>query len=133
MVVADGEGVPLGVLAESATPHEVTLIEQTLDEIVLPDKQPERIVYDRAADSDKLRDAFERRGIELVCPHRSNRKKGKRQDGRKLRRYARRWKIERTIAWFHNFRRIVVRYEHSITMYTAFIHVACLMITLRKL
>ena len=133
MVVADGEGVPLGILTDSASPHEVTLIEKTIDEIVLPGKQPERLIYDRAADSDKLRDAFQQRGIELICPHRRNRKKTKRQDGRKLRRYTRRWKIERTIGWLHNFRRIVVRYERNIKMYSAFIHVACLMITLRKL
>lgn len=95
--------------------------------------KPKRLVYDKAGDSDKLRDRMESRGIDFVCPHRANRKKAKRQDGRKLRRYARRWKIERTIRWFGDFRRLVVRYEHEITMYLAFVHVACLIITLRKL
>jgi hypothetical protein len=38
-------------------------------------------------------------GIELIAPHRRNRKKPKTQDGRPLRRYKRRWKIERLFAW----------------------------------
>ena len=132
MVVADGEGVPLGVLVASASPHEVTLIESAVDAVV-PDKQPERLIYDRAGDSDGLRDRLKGRGIELICPHRVNRQKAKRQDGRKLRRYARRWKIERTISWLGDFRRLVVHYEREIVMYMGFIHVACLIITLRKL
>jgi transposase len=55
------------------------------------------------------------------------------QDGRKLRRYKRRWKVERTFAWLGNFRRLVVRWERNITMYRAFFHVACLLIILRQL
>ena len=104
-----------------------------MDAVVVPDQQPERLVYDRAGDSDGLRDRLKGRGIELICPHRVNRRKARRQDGRKLRRYARRWKIERTISWFGNFRRLVVRYEREIVMYMGFIHVAALIITLRKL
>ena len=42
----------------------------------------------------------------MIAPHRKNRKKKKTQDGRKLRRYKRRWKIERLFAWLQNFRRL---------------------------
>ena len=50
----------------------------------------------------------------MIAPHRRNRRKPKAQDGRKLRRYKRRWykrrwKIERLFAWLGNFRRLVVR------------------------
>jgi len=55
------------------------------------------------------------------------------QDGRPLRRYKRRWIIERTIAWLQNFRRIVVRWERYSQMYLAFVHVACLLIAARQL
>jgi transposase len=140
MVVADGKGVPLGIQLASASPNEVTLIESTLEKVAVPRagrgrprKNPERLIYDRAADSDPLRKRLWRRGIELICPHRRNRRKPKTQDGRKLRRYRRRWKIERTIAWISNFRRLVVRYEHKIKVFQAFVHLACLMITLRQL
>jgi transposase len=72
-------------------------------------------------------------GLALMLPHRKGRKREPLQDGRKLRRYKRRWKVERTFAWLGNFRRLVVRYEWSLRMYRAFFHVACLLITLRKL
>ena len=58
--------------------------------------------------------------------------KAKLQDGRKLRRYRRRWKIERTFSWLGNFRRLVVRWDRLITVYRAFFHLACLIITLRQ-
>lgn len=44
-------------------------------------------------------------GIELISPHRCNRK-NRTQDLRRLRRYRRRWKIERLFAWLQNFRRL---------------------------
>ena len=75
---------------------------------------------------------LKKRGIELICPHRSNRKRPSLQDGRSLRRYRRRWTIERTVAWLGNFRRLVVRYERKSKMFLAFLKVACLMITLRQ-
>ena len=91
------------------------------------------MIADRAYDSDPLRRSLAQRGIELICPHRSNRSKPKTQDGRPLRRYRKRWKIERTFAWLGNFRRLVVRYERSLTVYKAFFHLACCMILLRWL
>lgn len=117
----------------------MTLIESTLGRVAVPRpgrgrprKNPSRLIYDKAADSDPLRKRLKRRGIDLICPHKTNRIKPATQDGRKLRRYKRRWKIERSIAWVGNFRRLVVRYERQIKMYQAFFHVACLMITLRQ-
>ncbi len=47
-----------------------------------------------------------------IAPHRRYRTKPKTQDGRPLRRYKRRWKVERLIAWLQNFRRVIVRYEY---------------------
>lgn len=118
----------------------MTLLEPTLETIAVPRygpgrprKRPERLIYDKACDSDALRQRLAKRGIDLICPHRKNRVKPPMQDGRKLRRYKRRWKVERTFAWLGNFRRLVVRWERNITMYRAFFHVACLLITLRQL
>ena len=132
MVVASGEGLPVGVHVASASGHETTLIEATLDQATLPRDGTYPLVADRAYDSDPLRDRLEKRGLDLVCPHRRNRTKPKRQDGRKLRRYRKRWIVERTIAWLHNFRRIVVRWDRNILIYKAFIHVACIMILVKR-
>jgi transposase len=140
MVVAAGKGIPLGNLLDSASPAEVTLIETTLDKAVIPRRRAghpkrriERLIYDKAADSDQLRERLKSRGIELVAPHRSNRRKRKTQDGRALRRYKRRWKMERNFSWIGNFRRLVVRYERHIKIYQAFFNIACMLITLRNL
>lgn len=140
MVVVDGEGIPLGSRLESASPAEVTLIESTLEQVKVPRRSPgrprtnpERVIADKAYDSAPLRKRLKHRGIDLICPHKRNRVKKKLQDGRKLRRYRKRWKVERTFAWLGNFRRLAIRYERDIRNYQAFFHVACLLITLRYL
>jgi len=140
MVVVDGQGVPLGSQLVSASPGEVTLAESTLARISVPrggrgrpQKRPLRVIADRAYDSDPLRRRLLNKGILLISPHRSGRRKPSLNDGRTLRRYRNRWKIERTFAWLGNFRRLLVRYDHQITMYRAFFHLACLVITLRHL
>ena len=91
------------------------MLERTLDNIDVIEAEgedarphPERLILDRGYDSDPLRRRLADRGIEMICPHRKNRKRAKTQDGRKLRRYKRRWKVERTFAWLGNFRRLVV-------------------------
>jgi transposase len=133
MVLADGNGTPLAANIHSASPAEVTLIEPLLDTTVADWGQPDRLIYDKAADSDPLRERlWDERGIELICPHRKNRKRPKTQDGRKLRRYQRRWKIERSIAWLQNFRRLVVRYEHYPHLFGGFVQLACMFTILRR-
>jgi len=132
LVVASGGGLPVGVHLGSASPHETTLIEAALDRSVLPSDGPHCLVADRGYDSDPLRDRLAERGLELVCPHRENRIKPKRQDGRKRRRYRKRWMIERTIAWLQNFRRVVVRWDRTLSIYRAFVHVACIVILLKR-
>jgi len=140
MVVVDGQGVPLGSKLESASPGEVTLAEPTLENIAVPRggrgrprKRPLRVVADKAYDSDPLRWRLLERGILLISPHRAGRQKPSLNDGRELRRYRKRYKVERTFAWLGNYRRLLVRYDHDIKMYEAFFHVACLLITLRHL
>lgn len=130
MVVADGRGIPLGVSLASASPHEVKVIDKTIEQL---GKKPERLIGDKAYDSDHLRSELGKQGIELVAPHRENRRRPKTQDGRALRRYKRRWKIERTIAWLGNYRRLVTRWEHNDRMYQAFLHIACALITCSNL
>jgi transposase len=139
MVVVDGQGIPLGSTLTSASPAEVTLAEETLNRVSVPRKgrgrpkqRPQRLIADRAYDSDPLRKRLKTIKIDLIVPHRKNRKKPKTQDGRKLRRYRKRWKVERTIAWLGNFRRLIVRPERHIRIYRAFFHLACIMIVLNR-
>ena len=71
-------------------------------------------------------------GVELIAPHRTNRTKPRSQDGRKLRRYKRRWKIERLFAWLHNYRRLVTRYERSAANFLAFLKLAAFLLLAQK-
>ena len=131
MAVADGAGIPVAVYATSASPHEVKLVGETL-ECRLIEQVPEKMIGDKAYDSDPLDEQLAEIGIELIAPHKRNRKKAKTQDGRKLRRYKRRWKVERLFAWMHNYRRVVVRYEYHLDNFLGFVHLACILILLKS-
>jgi len=131
MVVVDGQGLPLGEQLVSASPHETKFIEATIEHSYAPGKV-QRLIYDKAADSNALRQQLAERGIDLIAPENRSRKTHV-QDRRKLRRYRRRWKMERTFAWLGNYRRLVVRYENKLHVYNAFFRLACIMIVLNAL
>jgi len=96
------------------------------------DELPPRIIGDKAYDSDQLDEQLLReRNVELIAPNKSNRIV-KTQDGRKLRRYKRRWKVERLFAWLQQFRRIETRHEFFIENYIGFLHLGCIVILLRS-
>jgi transposase len=131
MAIADRRGLPVAVHVESATPHEVTLVKATIAQRLVP-KRPEHLVGDAAYESDQLDAELAQCGIELIAPHRRDRKR-KTQDGRPLRRYRRRWKVERLFAWLQNYRRVVVRYERHAENFLGMLHLACCLILLRCL
>ena len=130
MVLTDGNGLPLAIDVEAANHAEVTLIERLLESAVT-DYVPNKLIYDKAADSDKLRDRLAERNVELICPHRRSRVSPSKQDGRALRRYRRRWTIERTISWLQDFRRLVTRYEFYSFLFHSFAKIASMMILFR--
>lgn len=131
MAVADGAGVPIAVHTASASPHEVTLAQGTVEQRFTEDIL-ERLIGDLAYDSDKLDAQFAEQGIEMIAPHRENRSKPATQDGRTLRRYHRRSRVERLFAWRQNFRRLVVRYEYHVENFLRFVHLGCMLILLRR-
>lgn len=130
-VLTDGNGLPLTAMITSASPHEVGLIEPLLEKRLLR-RRIQRLLYDQAADSDPLRKRLASRGIELICPHRYNRIKPALQDKRSLRRYRRRYRVERSISWLQNFRRLVTRYEHAAHRFLGFVQFACLLIVIKR-
>ena len=120
MLLIDGKGLPLGIDLHSASPAELRLIEMLLDQHVLDPHAP-RLIHDRAADSDPLRDRLADDGIQLICPHRKGRRyRHVAQDGRVLKRYRQRWKVERTIAWLGNDRRLLTRFQRYPRLFIAF-------------
>jgi transposase len=110
----------------------VTLVEATLEACFL-EQPPQRLIGDRAYDSDPLDAQLAADwGVEMIAPHKCCRRKTVTQDGRPLRRYRRRWKIERLFAWLQNFRRLVVRYEYHLQNFRAMVQLGCILILLRR-
>ena len=133
MAIADGAGLPVAACIASASPAEVTLVAETLDSYWAP-VAPGLLIGDKAYDSDPLDEQIlDEYGVQVVAPHRRGRRRKRTQDGRQLRRYRKRWKVERLFAWLHNFRRLVVRYERHAENYLALLQLGCAMIMLRSL
>jgi transposase len=131
MAIAAVTSLPLAVNVDSASPHESQLVEETLAGSFL-DELPARLIGDKAYDSDRL-DQQLKQGydIELIAPNRENRSPT--QDGRKLRRYKRRWRIERLFAWLQWFRRLVIGYEYQIQNFLGMVRLGFMKIMLRYL
>lgn len=87
---------------------------------------------DRGYDSNHLLVQLVRRGIEPIIPARSNNRRAAHRDARKMRRYKHRWIVERTFAWLGYFRRLLVLHDHSLLVRAGFFHLACAMLTLRR-
>ena len=132
----------LGVHLSPVNRAKSQLAEETLAQVAVPragagcpKQNPRRIVADRGYYSRALWERLKRRGIQLIVPHWKKRKLPY-QDERCLRRYRRRWIIESTNAWLHNFPHLVTRYDHKIDHkiehYRAFLYAACMLITLRQ-
>ena len=142
MVAIDEEGVPLNVVVDSASVYEGHLAEETVNNIFVKKhdrrrkhpilRKPKRVIADKGYDDDGLRNRFSERGIDFIVPYRDNRVNRPYEDGRKLRRYRRRYKVERTNAWLKNFRRVTVRWDRSLSAFKGFVHIACICITLMK-
>ena len=92
------------------------------------------MIGDRADDSERWDQQLrERYSMERLAPPNVGRRNSPTPDGRPLRRYRRRWKIERFFAWLHNSRRLVTRWEYYPENFLTMLHLACILIFLRHL
>ncbi len=131
MAIAAGNSVPLAVTIDSASPHEPKLVDETLSGSFL-DELAARLIGDKAYDSDPLDRHLEQEyGIEMIAPNRENRSQT--QDCRTLRRYKRRWVVERMFAWLQWFCRLVTRYEFHAENFLGMVRLGCMKIMLRFL
>jgi len=131
MAIADRRGLPVSATIAAGQRNEVALVDATLKARFTKAK-PKRLIGDRAYDSTKLGETLARQGVELIAPIRTC-QRSRKQDGRPLRRYRRRWKVERLFAWLLRFRRVSTRYEVKPANFLGFVHLGCLVILLRHL
>jgi transposase len=131
-IIVEREGLPLGMAAAGANVSEQSLLVPALNDIPLELPADTPIVADKGHDSDPLRDAVEKSGFTPVIPHRCNRVKPSRNDGRRLRRYRNRWKIERTNAWIHCYRGLATRWAYYSFLYTGMVYLAFIHMALKR-
>jgi transposase len=126
MIMVDTKGLPVAAYSTTASAHEGHLVQRLFD-FMVPEQIPERLIGDKAYDSDSLDEQMAEMKVETIAPNRGNRSQT--QDGRPLRRYKKRWTIERTIAWLQHFRRLRIRWEKSTVLFEGLLHLAyCLLL-----
>jgi transposase len=131
MAIVDRHGLPLAVSTHAANHHEVTLVQLSF-EFYMIEARPENLIGDRAYDSDPLDEELRKQGTEMIAPHRSNRTLKRTQDERQLRRYKRRWMVERFFAWIQWQRRILCRWEYYAENFLGFVQLACMNMLLKR-
>jgi transposase len=131
-VVVEAGGLPLGMATAGANAPESDLLVPALNDVPIDVPAGTPVVADKGHDSDPLRDAVEAAGFVPVIPHRKNRVKPSRNDGRRLRRYRRRWLVERTNAWLHCYRGLAVRWSYYPMMYTGLVYLSFIHLALQR-
>lgn len=133
VTVTDRDGIPLGFAADGADVHETRLAEPAVAEVRVRTAWGTPVLADKGYDSDDLRACLRGRGYRLLARHRRNRRKPSANDGRRLRRLRRRWRVERTNAWLKTYRRAGVRYEVYPDLHEGFVALAYAFIALNRL
>ena len=132
-LIVDGQGLPLGASVAAANVAEWHMGQETLD-LFSDQTEPERLIGDKAYDCDELDETLAELGLEMIAPHRKNRRpENVTQDGRPLRRYRHRWIVERTFAWLGARRRLLVRWEKKLTNFVGFTLLGCLSLLIQRL
>jgi hypothetical protein len=84
MAIADASGLPVAAHVESASPHEVKLVEDTIDS-GFTQYAPNKLIGDKAYDSDKLDEQLlNERGVEMIAPHRKGKNRKPKKEAETL-------------------------------------------------
>ena len=115
-LLVDGSGIPLAFSVTGGNRNDVTQLIPLLNGVPAvrgaigrPRRRPERLIADRGYDHDKYRRLLWQRGVKPMIARRQT------DHGSGLGRH--RWVVERTFAWLHNFKRLLIRYERRADMH----------------
>jgi putative transposase len=134
-VLVDGDGGPLAVVLAAANVNDQKLLRETIEAIVIerpkPTKaKPQHLCLDAAYDNPTGREAAAAgQYTPHIVPVRKENRRSKRTKGHK----ARRWVVERTLAWLCKCRGILVRYDKKDENYLGLIQLACALFWYRRL
>jgi transposase len=131
-LLVDATGIPLAWTLTGGNRNDITqlipLVERVppvRGKVGRPRRRPERLSADRGYDFDSHRRQLRRRGIRPEIARR------KTEHGSGLGRY--RWVVERTFAWLHQFKRLLVRYDRRAEIHEAFLALGCCVVCYRRL
>jgi putative transposase len=133
-VIVEADGGPLGVAIDGANVHDTKLLERTIEAIVVerPDPQavPQNLCLDKAYDNPTGDGACDQAGY---IPHIRRIGEEKLDDHGEKTHPARRWVVERTIAWLQKCRALLIRYDKKPDNYRGLIQLACALLWWRRL
>jgi transposase len=131
-LLVDGGEIPLAFTLTGGNRNDVTQLIPPIEAVPAergrvgrPRRRPERVTADRGYDHDKYRRQLRRRGIEPEIARRQT------KHGSGLGRA--RWVVERTFAWLHHFKRLLVRYDRRAEIHAAFLAIGCCLVCFRRL
>jgi len=131
-LLVDASGIPLAWTVTGGNRNDVTqlipLVERVppvRGKVGKPRQRPKRLTADRGYDHDKYRRELRRRGITPEIARRQS------EHGSGLGRA--RWIVERTFAWLHHFKRLLVRYDRRHEIHEAFLAIGCCLVCFRRL
>ena len=130
-LIVDQTGIPLAFSLTGGNRHDVTQMIPLLDRVPAvrgrvgrPRRRPDALVGDRGYDYRSHRRKLRQRGIRPLVARRDT------EHGSGLGRF--RWVVERTFAWLHQFRRLLVRYDRRADIHEAFLALGCCLICWRR-
>jgi len=133
-VLTEAEGGPVAAVVTGANVHDSLLLQAALEAVVVEPPDPreyeQHLCLDKAFDGAPSEATAEVFGYEPHIRRIGEEKKGRR--GRKTKK-ARRWVVERTIAWLNRCRGILIRYEKKAENYLAVVQLACALLWYRRL
>jgi transposase len=131
-LLVDASGIPLAWTVTGGNRNDVTQLIPLVERVPpvrgnvgRPRRRPERVTADRGYDHDKYRRELRRRGIAAEIARRTS------EHGSGLGRY--RWVVERTFAWLHKLKRLLVRYDRRVEIHEAFLAIGCCLVCFRRL
>lgn len=132
-LLTDGGRLPLALAVAGANRHDMKLVAATLTAIPIPrpvptEAEPLHLCLDKGYDYPEVHELVAEWGYTAHIARRGVDQKARpRRPGYR----ARRWVVERTHAWLHRFRRLLIRWEKKVANYLALLHLACAWMTFR--
>ena len=133
-ILVDASGGPLSIVVAGANVHAATLLEATLESVVVErprprEQSPQHLCPDKGYDNPTGHETVARYGYQ---PH-IRRIGEEKLDVSGQKRYpARRWVVERTLGWLSKCRGLLVRYEKRAENYLAMLQLSCALLWYRR-